>query len=144
MITNIEKAPEPLATASLTGALLDYWTARAEGVPAEQLTIRQVQRSTDYHVVRTSPRRDPIIGHDEYVVSPSTDWAQGGPLISKHIDGFWRTGANSWHARTLLKPITRPDGCPCYPGDGDTELQAICRAVVRAAFGEHVQNLGAP
>src|SRR6185503_13912323 len=60
--------------------------------------------------------------------SPSTKWAHGGPLIEKY--------------RLDLQPFTATDGWNCETPQsdnfGDTPLQAICRAVVRAAFGDEV------
>lgn len=127
-----------IAVAELTGAQLDYWTARAEGIPAEQLSIRQVPRTDNLIVVWTKPGLvgSRILPRDT-VLNYSTDWANGGPLQDKHIDTVYRIAAG-WHARTVLKPVDRPGGCPCYGADGDTPLQAICRAIVRSLFGEQV------
>lgn len=120
-----------MKVSELTGAQLDYWTARAEGIPAEQLTIRRVQRSTECHVVREWVRNDPIIGRDIVVLAPSTNWGQAGPLVEKHrVDLYWIAGHS---------------GCGAFigsdDGHGDTPLQAICRAVVRAAFGDEVEEV---
>lgn len=127
-----------MRTADLTGATLDYWTARAEGVPAADLEIRPVQRpdprTPDTICVRRNPVRDPIIGHDEVRMQYSTSWHQGGPLVEKHeIDleergGFWTSYKASKH------------GC-IVVAECDTPLIAICRAVVRAAFGDEVEDL---
>jgi hypothetical protein len=113
-----------MKTSELTGSMLDYWTARAEGIPAEQLEIRRVQRSTEYHMVRTGNLGSRVLGY-------STDWSQGGPLIEKYSLDIEKLGSE-WAA---------------YPLDefqrafGDTPLQAICRAVVRAAFGDEVPDI---
>lgn len=61
----------------------------------------------------------------------STDWEQGGPLIEKYSLDIEKLGSE-WAA---------------YPLDefqrafGDTPLQAICRSVVRAAFGDEVPDI---
>lgn len=119
-----------MKTSELTGALLDYWVARAE---------------------RKSVYADPNSPHGtlfyddaesttgRFIWMPSRGWAQGGPLIEKY--------------RLALAPM---EGWAAYHGDdgvmgqywidasawdgtrGDTPLQAICRAVVRAAFGDEV------
>ena len=134
-----------MKTAELTGALLDYWTARAEGVPAEQLEIRPVQRpdtrTPDTICVRRNPVRDPIIGHDEVRMQYSTSWHHGGPLFERHgmgvvkfyepVDGPIAVGFE-WAALSLDDK---------HREDGPTPLIAICRAVVRAAFGDEVEDL---
>lgn len=116
-----------MRTCGLTGALLDYYVARAEGIPAESLTIRRVQRSTDTHCVRALPNGG------LQVQRYSTRWEQGGPLIEKYSLDIEKLGSE-WAA---------------YPLDefqrafGDTPLQAICRSVVRAAFGDEVPDIEA-
>lgn len=107
-----------MKTVELTGALLDYWVARAEGSqdamivqwPMEQICL------TSHNALAATPFR------------PSTQWAHGGPLIEKyHLNvsecdpPAWRAWSNDLDAEY-----------------GDTPLQAICRAVVRAAFGDEV------
>lgn len=118
-----------MKTAELTGALLDYWTARAEGVPAEQLEIREVPR-TDWKIcVRVGY---PMPGRD-MAMPFSTSWALAGPLVEKHgICLSVCLGDGEGWAAWLDSPSTQ------Y---GDTALIAICRAVVRAAFGDEVEDL---
>lgn len=122
-----------MKTSELTGAQLDYWTARAEGIPAEQLTIRRVQRSTDCHVVHIAPPIKGWMHHPVRVLSYSTDWAQGGPLIEKYRFDLLRGYGDDWTAS--------PPGLDGWFCRGDTPLQAICRAVVRAAFGDEVEEV---
>ena len=154
-----------MKTSDLTGALLDYWTARAEGVPADQLEIRVAPvgwpSRPEEICVRRMPYRDPIIGPDEMRMQPSTSWAQGGPLLEKHgiapvpfeVDDFdfvhpdkvtpigailptmwgaFRQGKGAHYIDTYYDEAD---------GQGDTPLIAICRAVVRAAFGDEVEDL---
>jgi len=121
-----------MKTAELTGAHLDYWCARAEGVLPEQLEIRQVQRGTDYHCVLVAPRMDgaaTAVGVMDY----STRWAMGGPLMLKHQVECRSYSLDNWHARCPMK----------FSGyvQGGTPLEAICRAVVRAAFGDEVEDV---
>lgn len=122
-----------MRTADLTGALLDYWVARAEGVPADQMEIRPIQRSTESHCVWRNPRRDPIIGHDERVLGYSTSWALTGPLLEKYKLDVSAV-RNHWGVYGEL-PLTT------YYAEGPTPLIAICRAMVRAAFGDEVGDL---
>lgn len=117
-----------IKTATLTGALLDYYVARAEGVPAEQLEIRQVQRSDKHHCVHI-PHAFAAVVVDYY------DWHQCGPLVAKHrpcLEPCWPDGG--WYVRAKDKPC---DGDQVY---GTTPQEAICRAVVRAAFGDEVED----
>jgi len=121
-----------IKTSTLTGARLDYWTARAEGVPAENLEIRPVQRSDKHHCVRVAQRegvedRLPI-GALNYQGAPAL-WA---PLIEKHkLDVTWDKDRD-WCAND--SPLTDLE----Y---GATPQEAICRAVVRAAFGDEVEDV---
>lgn len=117
-------------TTELTGAQLDYWVARAEGIPAEQLTIRQVPRTDWLICVRKRAE------HDASRVLPySTDWAQGGPLIEKYPMRFMALGGG--YEATMTAP-----GPTCFArAEGATPLQAICRTVVRAAFGDEVEEV---
>src|SRR6185369_14985741 len=119
-----------IKTATLTGALLDYYVARAEGVPAEQLEIRQVQRSADYHCVRVAQRYDG--GSTVLSVIRYADWVLCGPLIRKHYIAIMLDAAGFWVARKQLTVLR---------GLGDTPQEAICRAVVRAAFGDEVEDV---
>ena len=116
-----------MKTANLTKALLDFWTARAEGVPADQLEIR----ATGTLCVHTPPAIPGWMTRPQRPLDYSTNWALAGPLLEKHgIDleergGFWTSYKASKH------------GC-IEVTECDTPLIAICRAVVRAAFGDEV------
>lgn len=116
-----------MKTADLTGALLDWHTARAEGVPAADLEFRATG-SLCVRNIRGTPGKIVAV----QVLDYSTNWALTGPLVEKHTIGL-RTPAGEWYAHLI---DTRT------PGEfGDTPLIAICRAVVRAAFGDEVEDL---
>lgn len=121
-----------MLTANLSGALLDYHTARAEGVPAADLEIRPVQRpdprTPDTICVRKiSPLALMRIDY-------STNWALTGPLVEKYQMEFRAYASDNWAASIpQLRYLKR--------STGDTPLIAICRAVVRAAFGDEVEDL---
>ena len=119
-----------MKTAELTGALLDYWTARAEGVPAEQLEIREVPR-TDWKIcVRAFVWGDGSVigcGRLDY----STNWALAGPLVEKYCM-FVGLEFGGWKAKPKFG-VRQASGC--------SPMEAICRAVVRAAFGDEVEDL---
>jgi hypothetical protein len=128
-----------MKTANLTGALLDFWTARAEGVPADQLEIRPVQRpdprTPDAICVRyLMGDWGPTVAVSRY--DPSTNWGRSGPLIEKHgIELENLVDPVRWAAAIWTDSRTNRYGY------GDTPLIAICRAVVSAAFGDEVEDL---
>jgi hypothetical protein len=119
-----------MKTADLTGATLDYWCARAEGIPAADLEIRQVPRTVNRICVRILRGREGVLGVALEVLAYSTNWAQGGPLLeSRAVDVSPMAGV--WYAKLRL---SRADGV------GDTVLQAVCRAVVHQAYGDNVED----
>lgn len=123
----IQEKPK-MKTSELSGALLDFWTARAEGVAAADLEIRAVQRP--------DPRTpDTIcikkIGQLALMrIDYSTNWALTGPLLEKRRFTVCAAPEGKWTIPHV--------GFAMY---GDTPLIAICRAVVRAAFGDEVEDL---
>lgn len=126
-----------MKTAELQGAMLNYWVARAEGHAAEHLEIRNVPRTDMCICVRTIPgMSDKTIALE--VMAYSMNWAQGGPLIEKHrmdVESPDSDGA-PWVA-SLYVPARQ---FRLY-GHGDTPMQAVCRAIVRAEFGDDVEDL---
>jgi hypothetical protein len=121
-----------MKTSELTGALLDYWVGRAEGLDKKPNVYVSNHPDRDSKFAQGgrfcwSPHTGAL-----FVFRPSTDWAQGGPLIEKYsLDLF--SGSNPpepfcWAAY---------DGAEVHE-NGHTPLQAICRTVVRAAFGDEV------
>ncbi|WP_426106391.1 phage protein NinX family protein [Massilia sp. TSP1-1-2] len=101
----------------LTGALLDYWTGRAEGIPADQLRIQLVPRTTDLICVHS--RRDRY--------APSTNPAAGWPIIDRlgvrigPYLGGWEASYCGWQA-------------------GATGLEAAMRTYVASVFGASVPD----
>jgi hypothetical protein len=110
-----------IKTPELTGALLDYWVARAEGLIARDFI--------DGNRVWYTPDGEAVINSKDW--SPSNNWAHGGPLVGKYkmyvewdADGYWVAATNTG------KQVQAP-----------APLQAICRAVVRAKFGDEVEDV---
>jgi hypothetical protein len=68
-----------MKTADLTGAMLDYWVARAEGVQVDA-TCDDIT-SEQWQYVRSGTIE---------AYTPSSDWAQGGPIIERERISVWR------------------------------------------------------
>lgn len=120
-----------IRTADLTGAQLDYHTARAQGIPAERLEIRRVPR-TDLLICVERP----VAGSWRAVNARpySTDWRLAGALLEQHGIDLTRGATKGWLALLAAAPHL-------YVLQGPTPQVAICRAVVRATFGEEVEEV---
>lgn len=126
-----------MKVSELTGALLDYWVARAENLQVDFRTSRH--RPTEYRPPNDEDR--PVVayvtehGWAAYpegfpqVYAPSTAWANGGPIIERdqifldaphtvHRDnynpdgtlkGVWET-YESWHATVSARTRTWSTG----------------------------------
>lgn len=105
----------------LQGAALDYWVARAQNWRQDILPVTQAAAWFDERGRFTDVVKD---------YRPSEDWAIGGPLIEKYCLTPQYRDYGGWRVDTLLTTSL-----------GDTPLQAICRAVVRAAFGDEVEEV---
>ena len=118
----------------VSDALLDYWTARAESVPAGELEIITVMRSVQPSILRCI-RNMHVCPYIDY----STNWAMTGPLVEKYHLMLESDMGRKWQVSMLLH---NPDGGPYWGFDESESLRvAICRAVVRSVFGEEVPEL---
>jgi hypothetical protein len=109
-------------TAELTGAALD-WAVTGTGC----LTI-------ELNGLRFDRLHRPTVGGDfEIPYQPSTNWAQGGPLISRFLMDF-----SCDHPETIGASLCDENGM--YLNDhmayGPTHLIAACRALVAYKTGE--------
>lgn len=129
-----------MKTSELTGALLDYWVARAEGLEVTALPKDQRYSPPARHMVRLKsgdPERCEFAWHGvgyRFIPNYSDDWAQGGPIIERERIGTrWlgNDGDNRWVA---------------YGSDGQadafgpTPLVAVMRAYVASRFGDEVED----
>lgn len=107
----------------LVGAQLDYWVGRAEGADFGP----EWDQGPDYVMIGGHSGRRP----ERY--SPSTDWAQGGPIIERerisvNDGGFYYPGRRSaWIDAS-------------FTAYGPTPLVAAMRAYVASKFGNEVQE----
>jgi hypothetical protein len=122
-----------MKTAELTGALLDYWVAKAEGASVDQKWPRPVLCNfADYW------ERFPNMQSSTDDYEPSTNWDHGGPIIDRErirllpslVDGTWRASYSRIHTPVILEP-------ECV---ADTALIAAMRAYVASKFGDEVPD----
>ena len=106
-----------MKTSELTGAALDWAAAKAEGLTYwddDRLCFANEPHGEDFE--------------------PSTDWAQGGPIIEREIDAIYRTristGVVTWEA------VAQGDS-ECM-GYGETPLIAAMRCYVASKLGDEV------
>lgn len=118
-----------MRTADLTDAYLDYWAARAEGVPAADLEFR-ANGTLCVRNLRGSWGPTVVV----QVLDYSTNWALTGPLRDKH--NMWISDDGDGIVFASVIPHMNE-----AIQSGPTAMIAICRAVVRAAFGDEVEDL---
>lgn len=122
-----------MKTANLTGDVLDYWVARAEGMDhspylramAPGCCLLQVTEPDDGGTITR------WVAYD-----PSTNWAIGGPIIERERALSIETcyGDEGWYVRSRHAPC---DGDQFY---SDTLLVAAMRAYVASKFGSEVSD----
>jgi hypothetical protein len=111
-------------TSDLAGAALDWAAAKANDRPVSVLGNRAVVCGDK--VSCGCPYR------------PSTDWAQGGPLLDRFdiaMNGGHDGGADCIYATLRCVPVTAPYRTGCGP----TRLIAAKRAIVAAKLGDTVK-----
>ncbi|WP_237666248.1 phage protein NinX family protein [Burkholderia sp. KCJ3K979] len=109
----------------LTGAVLDYWTGKALGLPVEieggQCHLTRVALMIPGVDTRAYSVRSPF--------RPSTDWKDGGALIERRRVGVYPDGGR-WMARAESERAGY--------GVGETPLEAAARALVVGRYGVSV------
>lgn len=126
-----------MKTSELEGALLDYWVARAE-----RLDVRLESHATN------PPRpiacwlvRDGQMDFSQ-PYSPSTDWAQGGPIIEREgLDITVGMQSATGPKHIVFWSAERDDIVSQF---GKTPLIAAMRAYVASKFGDEVPDATAP
>ena len=100
-----------MRTSELTGAALDWAVAKCEGIGI-------------------GPRGFVVYYHEgePAMWQPSTDWAQGGPILQRHISELIDCGESGWEACC--------NGT--YGATGKTALEAVCKAYVASKLGDDV------
>lgn len=126
-----------MKTQELTGALLDYWVARAQGRDVEII---------DQGENPVSPRYYASLKPTGKVWWPSTHWVQGGPIIDDaHIEllyfGTKGHPGNPWEAQIGVDTHYIDQGAG-EATRGPTALVAAMRAYVVSKFGDEVEDMG--
>ena len=114
-------------TSELIGSALDWAVAKCEGFKYELYEHnRKKWENGPYR-----PRH----------WQPSTDWAQGGPIIDREIGNLWKHNKldhnepDVWTAAAYRKA---PDGTMLYYEDGPTPLIAAMRCLVASKLGDEI------
>lgn len=122
-----------MKVSELTGELLDYWVARAEGfepAPKDQWTEPLTPLPTgtlyDSPCGSNAPRY-------------SCDWEWGGPLIDKYRVTFATTGTGP-RGENGFEPVVAIAYDGGHAMTAPTHLIAMCRAIVRDRFGKEVPD----
>jgi hypothetical protein len=119
-----------MKVAELEGALLDYWVARAAGLLNP--------RVDDGFCWVEEPACDGDPGSAlEAAFAPSTDWAQGGPIMECENYCLPRVNTNGGSPHHGGYVASTPAGFFFY---GKTPLIAAMRTYVADKFGEEVPD----
>lgn len=142
-----------MKVSELSGALLDYWVARAELLPANEVeldggTVCRVYLATEERGNELGLFTDSFIPGEWVSYRPSEQWNSGGPIIDRERIATWH-GENGWRA---IHPLAMPSG---YSGEdfyiditegdgefsGESLLVAAMRSYVAAKFGTEAQDM---
>jgi hypothetical protein len=132
MTNGISSGTVEVQCSDLTGPALDWSVAKVEGIEVSWRYGRELVKVCDGGGIK-------LIESIRSIYSPSTNWAQGGPLVSKYqLDlTFEREGL-------MYAYQCQDDGLPIivtedtFGSYGSTHLIAACRAIVAARLGEVV------
>lgn len=117
-----------IKTSELTGAALDRAVSVAQGYDYD---IVDGQVVTGMSVLITSG--DFAGCHTDEVFSPSTDWAQGGPIIDRE-----RISIRTWTNTPVVHAYMPKDGAE-WSSDAGSPLIAAMRCYVASKLGDEVE-----
>lgn len=133
-----------MKVSDLTGALLNYWVARAEGRKLEQRPV-PLGAPGEMEWFVSNDTGDFMFELAHY--GPSTNWAAGGPLLEREKIAVW-AAEDCWLA---IPPMT--EGMSYYDHklgvldsdryqaiEGPTPLVAGLRAYLTSYYGEQVPD----
>lgn len=125
-----------MKTSELTGAALDWAVAKCEGLTLYEDAMLSGLLKRGWWVSGMSI--DPNTWHPLAMFNPSTDWAQGGPIIEREMREF---GFDLWsgvHVPDGQFAATYCRGAPDSYVYGPTPLIAAMRCYVASKLGEDV------
>jgi hypothetical protein len=122
-----------MKTKNLEGKALDWAVAKCEGVAVAYDRMNGWWETSDPQYAEPN---------DPEVFNPSTDWAQGGPIIEREGIALdqWRSSGRieSWVAQVIY-PDKEIDGVAFAEVNGATPLIAAMRCYVASKLGDEVE-----
>jgi hypothetical protein len=123
-----------MKTSELQGAALDWAVAKCEG--REQAVSKNNGGSLSFDAGLHPYMADLDKAGRYQIYTPSTDWAQGGPIIERElIDIVALTDSDEWLA-TMLSPDYADHQCAMF---GTTLLIAAMRCFVVSKLGDEIE-----
>lgn len=126
-----------IKTSELIDHALDWAVAEAQGISR----VTEAGFYTEYANPNVTGAK-PVLLPFPRCYSPSTRWAQGGPIIEREIGNLWKhnkldpSEPDVWTAAAYCKA---PDGTMLYYEDGPTPLIAAMRCFVSSKLGDEVE-----
>lgn len=128
-----------IKTDTLIGPALDWAVAVAQGYTSVQITDYQDAGTPDHPFF--SPGIVDVDGREicgsGMPWEPSTNWAQGGPIIDQERYSFATLGTGPIDPATGLEPVVCIGSDP-LASEGPTHLIAAMRCLVRNCLGDEV------
>ena len=118
-----------MKTSELTGAALDWAVAKCEGI--ELIDGAYNRLLVDGYMSEGQSMLAPF--------HPSTDWAQGGPIIEREEIGLKRNAPCSRGREWEASPSITAKGAGGRFGYGPTPLTAAMRCYVASKLGDEVE-----
>ena len=118
-----------MKTHQLTGVALDWAVAQCEEVELVYDRMHGWWETSDPYYAEPN---------DPEMFSPSTNWAQGGPIIERekieleHMRGAGDAGEDVWVATRMERPAFAE-------ASGSTMLEAAMRCYVESKLGDEVE-----
>lgn len=128
-----------MKTNELTGALLDYWTARAKGNGVIRMGTRFAGIDDFNGDVFMPPLACCYV--DEKQFRPSSDWQDGGPIVDQERISFYDFRYIDEEVRAMVGlEVFANDWVGEFEAEGPTHLVAAMRAFVLSRFGPEVPD----
>jgi hypothetical protein len=129
-----------MKASGLSGAQLDYWVAKAEGIAGnkDDSTPDSGEPAVYWQGSDGEIAGEKLISAN--FGSPSTDWAKGGPIIEREQIEVSPLNASTWQAAVRPEYIAAERYNYVSCANGPTPLVAAMRAYVVSKYGEEVPD----